>query len=249
MEPIDGFCATSGLPPLHGSDAALRHSMGFSVIDSLATLHAVDYRSVGLHDFGKPDGFLARQVSRWLKQLDSYARYPAWNGRSDIPGIDEVAGWLSTHVPRIQDPTIIHGDFHLGNILFSRTGPDVRAIVDWELATIGDPLVDLGCLLATWADSNGRHPGCISVEPWSGFPEETELVGRYAQRTGRDVTEINWYVVLACFKLGILQEGTYARAAAGQVDRTVADWLHSTSIKLFERALDRIKGNRNGLGF
>lgn len=240
MEAVEGFCAIRGLPSPHRDEPAMGHAMGMSLIEGLAALSRVDYRSAGLADFGKPDGFLERQTGRWLNQLDSYGKFEGWTGRGDLPGVEKIATWLDRNRPASFHPGIMHGDFHMGNALFSNTGPDLRAIVDWELATIGDPMVDLGCLLATWADPDGRHPGCISVTPWNGFPTEDELVARYAERSGRDVAAVNWYVVLACFKLAILQEGTNARAAAGQADPAVAEWLHTTSINLFHRALSRL---------
>jgi aminoglycoside phosphotransferase (APT) family kinase protein len=240
MEPVEGFCAPQGLPALHRSDPAVRHAMGLSMIDGLATLHKINHREVGLQDFGRPKGFLERQVPRWLHQLESYNAYQGWSGRADLPGVETVADWLTARLPKTYEPGIIHGDFHLGNVLFSPAGPDLSAIVDWELTTIGDPRVDLGCLLATWADPEGRHPGALSVTPWAGFPSEDELIERYAAASGRDVSEANWFVVLACFKLGILQEATSARAAVGQADPAVANLLHATSIKLFERALARL---------
>jgi aminoglycoside phosphotransferase (APT) family kinase protein len=240
MEPVDGFCAPQGLPPLHAGDPKLRHAMGMSVIDGLAALHRIDYRAAGLGDLGRPEGFLERQAARWMKQLESYGAYEGWNGRADIPGIEAIAGWLAAHIPTSSAPGIVHGDFQLNNVLFAWTGPQVAAIVDWELTTIGDPMIDLGFLLATWAEPDGSHPGCVEVQPWSGFPTEAELVERYAQAVGRDASQVNWFVVLACFKLGIIQEGAYARAAAGQAEREVAERLHAMTIKLFERALSRI---------
>jgi len=240
MEPVDGFCPPQGLPAPHAEDPALRHAMGLSAIDALAALRRVDWRKGGLEGFGRPDGFLERQAPRWLRQLQSYESYAGWEGRADIPGVEAIAAWLAAHRPADFHPGVIHGDFHLGNLLFERAGPQVSAIVDWELATLGDPLIDLGCLLATWADPDGAHPGCIDVTPWAGFPSEAELVARYAEATGARVVDVNWYVVLACFKLGIIQEGTYARAAAGLAERATADWMHATTIKLFERALARI---------
>lgn len=240
MEPIEGFCPTQGMPALHANDETVRHAMSLAVIDALAALQSVDPLVAGLQGFGKPEGFLERQAPRWLRQLASYEDYAGWTGRADLPGLDRIAGWLVDNVPAQTRVGVIHGDFHLGNLLFSPRGPQVAAIVDWELSTLGDPMVDLGCLLATWADPEGRHPGCISVTPWSGFATEAELVARYADLTGRDPASVNWFVVLACFKLGILQEGTYARAFAGQADMALGRWMHATSINLFNRALERI---------
>lgn len=240
MEAVDGFCATRGLPALHAGDAGVQHAMGLAMVDALATLASVDHVQVGLGEFGRPQGFLERQVPRWLKQLDSYSKYPAWRGRADLPGIDRIAAWLEQHRPMMGVPGIVHGDFHMGNTLFAADGPELRAIVDWEISTIGDPLLDLGGLMATWTLPDGSHPGCIPVTPWLGFPEEGELVARYAARTGRSVEAVNWYVVLACFKLAVIQEGTNARASAGEADPALAAWLHGCTVALLERALSRI---------
>ena len=240
MEPVEGFAATQTMPTLHAANAGIRHAMGLAVIDALAALQRVDPMATGLEDFGKPAGFLERQAPRWLKQLASYEQYAGWTGRCELPGLDRIADWLVDNVPADTRVGVIHGDFHLGNLLFAPDGPAVAAIVDWELSTLGDPMVDLGCLLATWADPDGSHPGCITVTPWSGFPTEAELVARYAALTGRAAADVNWFVVLACFKLGILQEGTYARAFAGQADMELGRWMHATSINLFNRAVARI---------
>ncbi|MFB9061331.1 MULTISPECIES: phosphotransferase family protein [Sphingobium] len=241
MEAVDGFAATRGMPDLHAGDADVQHAMGLEIVDALARLQAVDPAAVGLDGFGRPEGFLERQASRWLRQLDSYDQYAGWDGRRDLAAAERLAAWLDAHLPRDFRPAVVHGDFHVGNLLFSHDGAALLAIVDWELATIGDPLIDLGCLLATWTDPDGSHPGCLPVEPWLGFPTEAELVERYAALTGRDMTHYNWFVVLACFKLGILQEGSYARACGGLADMGVARWMHETSINLFQRALGRIQ--------
>ncbi len=239
MEPVDGFSPVRGLPLLHQARPELRHAMGLSLIDALVALHRIDPARVGLSDFGKPQGYLARQIARLTKQLDSYASYEGWTGRGEIPGIENVAAWLEANMPAEAAPGIVHGDFHMGNAMFSKMGPEVRAIVDWELATTGDSACDLGCLLATWADPDGSHPGCIAVAPWDGFPTEAELVRRYSDGIGRAV-DANWYAVFGCFRLGILLEGTYARAQTGKADMETGVWLHQTAINLLNRALRRL---------
>lgn len=123
--------------------------MAFNIIDALAKLGEIDHRAVGLNDFGKPDGFLERQVPRWLAELESYSGFDGYHG-PEIPNIDLVADWLVRNRPAQQPAGIMHGDFHAANVMFDRSSPDVAAIVDWEMATIGDPLLDLGWLLATW---------------------------------------------------------------------------------------------------
>ncbi len=237
MEPIDGFHAPSGLPEPHRSDADLRHRMGLAMVDGIVALGAIDHEAVGLADLGRTERFLERQVARWQSQLASYATLPGYGG-PEIPGVDRVARWLEDHRPATFRPGIIHGDYHLGNVLFSRSGPELAAIVDWELTTIADPLLDLGWLIATWpADDGTQIGGAMAVQPWSGFPRVDELVARYRARSDRDLSAIDWYGVLACFKLGIILEGTNARAAAGQAPRATGDMLHAMTVGLFERAL------------
>ncbi len=237
MEPIEGFHAPSGLPEPHRSDASLRHAMGLAMVDGILALAAVDHEAAGLTDFGRTERYLERQVERWRSQLTSYSALPGYGG-PDIPGVERVARWLDDNRPQTFRPGIIHGDFHLANVLFSRTGPELAAIVDWELTTIGDPLLDLGWLLATWPDRDGAQlGGAMAVQPWSGFPSADELVAHYRARSDRDLSAIDWYAVLACYKLGIILEGTHARAAAGQAPREVGDMLHAMTVGLFERAL------------
>ncbi len=239
MEPVDGFNATTGLPEPHLSSPEMRHAMGLSMVEGAAALGAVDYRAVGLEGFGKPEGYLERQVARWQSHLDGYTKFDGYPGPK-IPGLDRVARWLDDNRPDTFDAGIIHGDFHLANVMFCCDKPELAAIVDWELSTIGDPLLDLGWLLATWHDPDEPLAGSIVVTPWSGFPRPAELIACYAERSTRDLAAIDWYVVLACYKLGIILEGTHARACAGKADKSTGDVLHATTVGLFERALSRI---------
>jgi aminoglycoside phosphotransferase (APT) family kinase protein len=242
MEPVRGFNPATGLPPLHAGDPAVRHRMGLAMVDAIAALGCLDYREVGLEGFGRPEGYLERQVARWRAQLESYGELEGYPGPA-IPGVEEVARWLEANRPRDLAPGILHGDFHLANVLFDPGGPELAALVDWELATIGDPLLDLGWLLATWPDAEGRGPGAVGVgiRPWEGFPGARELVARYAERSPRDLAAIAWYEVLACYKLGIILEGTHARACAGKAPKATGDALHATTLGLFERARARIR--------
>ena len=217
--------------------------MGLSMADALAKLGAVDHVAVGLADFGKPEGFLERQVPRWLSELDSYSEYDGYPG-PQIPGIGEVASWLERHRPMNWTPGIMHGDFHAANVMFSRTGPDVVAIVDWEMCTIGDPLLDLGWLLATWRQPDGSSVFSHALGGQDGLASTDELFQRYAANTARDLSHITWYTVLACFKLGIVIEGTLARACAGKAEKEVGDQLHAATVHLFERALGLIENER-----
>lgn len=243
MEPIEGFNATMGMPKLHAGDPAIRRRMGFSMVDGALALGRVDYLEKGLENFGKVEGYLERQAPRWRKYLESYHEYEGWPGPGEIPGVDRVGEWLEANRPKSFTPGIIHGDYHLANVMFRYDGPELAAIVDWELTTVGDPLIDLGWLLATWPEDDGSRPGSpVVVQPWEGFPKQTELIERYAEGTTRDMSAIEWYAVLACYKLGIILEGSHARAFAGKAPKPIGDRLHATTIGLFERALSRIGG-------
>jgi aminoglycoside phosphotransferase (APT) family kinase protein len=193
--------------------------------------------AAGLSDLGRADGFLERQVGRWKKQLASYAEYEGWAGPGEIEGVDAVADWLDAHRPSHFQPGLIHGDYHLANVLYRFDGPRLAAIVDWELTTVGDPLLDMGWILATWPLEDRPATANLSVTPWEGFPTAAEMVARYAGQTTRDMSAITWYAVLACYKLGIILEGTHARAAAGKAEKATGDALHAHTLSLFQRAL------------
>lgn len=240
MEPVEGFNAGEGLPRLHAGDPHVRFRMGLSMADALARLGAVDHVAVGLADFGKPEGFLERQVPRWLSELESYQQFDGYPG-PQIPGVEQVSAWLQHHRPARWTPGIMHGDYHAGNVMFSWTGPDVVAIVDWEMCTIGDPLLDLGWLLATWRQPDGTSVFGHALGGQSGLATPDDLLDQYAANTTRDLSHITWYTVLACFKLGIVIEGTLARACAGKAEMEVGDQLHAATVQLFERALNIVE--------
>ena len=228
MTLVEGVPIETQLPP-EIDDATERARLGADVVEALAEVHAIDIRTAGLDAFGRPDGYLARQVRRFLGLWDV-------NRTRDLPLVAEVGALLAETVPESGPATVVHGDYRIGNLLAARNAPGrVSAILDWELATIGDPLVDLGWLLATWPE-RGDEESTVKVHPWIGFPSANELIGHYASRTGRDLSGIGWYEVLACYKLGILLEGTHARASAGQASGDVGDRLHARAVRLFERA-------------
>jgi aminoglycoside phosphotransferase (APT) family kinase protein len=240
MEPVAGFNPMTGLPPLHAGDTRVRHAMGLQAAEAIAQLACVDHVSLDLGGLGRPEGFLERQVGRWLSELDSYSRHAGYPGPR-IPGLEEVASWLERNRPTVSRPGILHGDYHLANLMFAHDGPRLAAIVDWEMCTIGDPLLDLGWLIATWPDSEGFAIGPMAaIAALGGWPGERELAAHYASTTGRDVSALDWYVVLASFKLGIVLEGTHARAFAGKAPKATGDFLHAVTLALFQRAQARI---------
>jgi aminoglycoside phosphotransferase (APT) family kinase protein len=238
MEPVDGFNPVGRLPEPHASSAQIQQAMGLALVDGIAALGRLDYRAVGLADFGKPENFLERQVSRWGAQLASYADFAGWSANG-LPAVDKLAAWLERHRPGEFVPGIMHGDYHLANVMYRHDGPELAAIIDWELATIGDPLLDLGWVLATWPDGDGEST--VSVKPWIGFPTAAELIERYRAGSERDLSATEWYLALACYKLGILLEGTYARACAGKAPRDLGERLHGRAIVLLERAARLIR--------
>jgi aminoglycoside phosphotransferase (APT) family kinase protein len=237
MEPVDGFNPGAEMPPVYAADASMRHALGLSAVDAAVVLGRQDHEALGLTDLGKLEGYLERQVSRWLRELDSYSTMPGYGG-PEIPGLEPVAAWLEANRPASFEPGLTHGDYHLANIMFRRDVPEVAAIVDWEMCTVGDPLLDLGWLIATSPD--GADFGTSSVlGAAGGLPTPDELVRRYAEQSTRDLSVMPWYVVLACFKLGIILEGTHARAAAGKAPKDIGDMLHASTLGLFARARRR----------
>ncbi len=232
MEPVDGFNPTLGLPAPFDTDLGWQREMGLSMADAIASLAAVDHVAVGLADLGRADGWAQRQVGRWRKQLDSYSELAGYQG-PDIPGVDAVGLWLASRLPADVRPGLMHGDFHFANVLIRRDRPAVAAIVDWELVTVGDPLLDLGHLLATWPQ---RGSVGISVMT-DGLPTHDEIIARYATQTTRSLDNLLWYRVLACYRLGLILEGTHARACAGLAPKEIGDQLHAHTVSLLEQAL------------
>jgi aminoglycoside phosphotransferase (APT) family kinase protein len=238
MEPVEGANPTVALPDRYVADRGWRWQLGLAMADGAAAVGAVDHVAAGLTGLGRPEGYLERQVGRWWRQLESYAQLPGYAG-SELSGVDRVASWLERNRPASWRPGLLHGDYHLANVLCSPTRPGLAAIVDWELTTVGDPLVDLGWLLATWPGPDA-DPRAVQVQPWDGFPGPADLVARYAERSDRDLSAVAWYEVLACYKLGIILEGTHARAAAGLAEPAVGDRLHAQSLALFAHARARM---------
>ncbi len=235
MEPVDGFNATVSLPPAYAADRSFRDRLGLAAVDALVALGEVDHDALGLGDFGNPASFLERQVTRWREELDGYDRYDDYEGPA-FPRLEELSGWLEAHRPATFAPGLMHGDFHLANLMFDPAVPRVAAIVDWEMCTVGDPLLDLGWLLATWPGGDAVDAITGAVGAAGDLPSPARLVARYGERSSRDVGAIDWYAVLACFKLAILLEGTYARSRAGLAPAALGGHLREVAVALFARA-------------
>ena len=233
MARIDGFTPRIPLPAPFDADEDARRAMGLALVDALADLAQVDWRTGGLESFGRPDGYLDRQVDRWLGQLERMRS-------REIAHVDAVASWLREHTPPMGEPGILHGDYQLANVMFAHDLPTrVAAVVDWEQSTIGDPLVDLGWLLALW-DEPGEEPvrggDEVRVNQQDGFPSRAELADRYSSGTSRSLDALGWYEVLALFKLGCVLEGAYARYAAGTSTNPVHARLEDMVPNLFRSA-------------
>lgn len=241
MEPVSGFNPVDWVPEPHRSDPDMQRCMGYSMVDALVALGRVDPHSTGLIELGRPDGWLERQVNRWQKQLHAYSKFENYDEDS-LPHIDSVGRWLERHCPPDYRVQPIHGDFHLGNMIVHPDQGKLAAVVDWELATIGDGLLDLGHLVVTWPDKGRATTSSILMPAVDlpGLPTADELIERYASLSGRDVGNMKWFTVLAGYRLGILLEGTYARACAGRAPQETGERLHAMAVELLQEARRRI---------
>jgi aminoglycoside phosphotransferase (APT) family kinase protein len=183
-------------------------AVALAVVDTLVDLHAVDPASVGLADFGRPEGFLERQLRRWGKQLDA-------SRSRELPGIDELHAALGAALPVSGAPAVVHGDYRLDNVLIG--GDDrLTAVLDWEMSTLGDPLTDLGLLVMYGEQQHIPDLPAPTTGGAPGHPSTAEVVRRYAERSGRDVSAIDWYTAFAYFKLAVILEGIHYRFTLGQ---------------------------------
>jgi aminoglycoside phosphotransferase (APT) family kinase protein len=215
MEMIEGEVIVTSIPPALDT-LAERRRIGEELIDSLVEIHAVDWRAAGLEGFGKPTGYLERQLRRFLGLWEL-------NKTREIGAVESVGSWLAENLPSSGPATIVHGDYRLGNTIFS-TDPPARlaAVLDWEMATIGDPLADVGYLCMMWTEAGDPQVGLREalgrVTRAEGFPTRAELVARYEERSGRSMADMRWYMTLALWKSVVFMEGNYKRAIAGTTD-------------------------------
>jgi aminoglycoside phosphotransferase (APT) family kinase protein len=215
MEEVEGVVVTDTLPPVLASPDE-RVQAGQDLIDALVEIHAVDWRAAGLEGFGKPSGYLERQLRRFAGLWEH-------NKTRELPIVAEVGEWLAANMPVSPPATIVHGDYRLGNVMLANEPPaHVVSVFDWELATIGDPLADVGYLTVTWvgpddpADTMFSQLSAVTREP--GFPTRDELIARYEARSGRSVDALHWYQALALWKAAVFMEGNYKRFLSGASD-------------------------------
>ena len=214
MERVEGDVITSAVPA-RLNDPAGHAQIAEELVDSLAEIHAVDWQACGLVGYGKPTGYLDRQLRRFNGLWEH-------NQTREVPELDAAGAWLAANRPESGPATIVHGDYRLGNTMFAPGMPArLNAIFDWELATIGDPLADVGYFTVTYAEQ-GDAPGTLfslnSVTTQPGFPSREALVARYEERSGRSMSDLRWYQTLALWKSAVFLEGSYKRLLAGTTD-------------------------------
>jgi aminoglycoside phosphotransferase (APT) family kinase protein len=235
MELIEGIAPSDRLPEAYANDVA---GAGAAIVDALATLHGAPWQEIGLADFGRPEGFLDRQVGRWQSQ---YQRYEV----RELPDFYALMEWLTANRPPDAPPGILHGDFHADNCLLALTAPRVTAILDWEMATIGDPMLDLGLMLAFWGTDRPEEPAMPRVQRFSraaGAPARRELAERYAERSGRSVERLDYYLALAFWKLAAIVEGAYAHFLAGKTSDDYSHQLGEDVPRLLREAVGFTEG-------
>jgi aminoglycoside phosphotransferase (APT) family kinase protein len=214
MERVVGHISRDELPPGYADTPADRAAIGRGLIDVLAALHTIDPDEVGLADFGRPQGFMERQLRRWYEQWQR-------SKENDLRALDALRDDLADTLPSQGQAGIVHGDYRLDNTVLHPTRPgEIVAVLDWEMSTLGDPLADLGAMLAYWSEKaddevlvRARMFGPVTAA--AGFPSRAELIERYARQTGFDLSAISWYQSFAFFKLAVICQGIAARAAGG----------------------------------
>ncbi|MCL2583460.1 MAG: phosphotransferase family protein [Streptosporangiales bacterium] len=232
MERVEGtpYRQAAQLEPL-GPERTRAIAVG--MVDTLAALHQVDPASVGLGDFGKPDGFLARQVSRWKKQLDASAT-------RDLPAAAELHRRLAADVPEQSQSGIVHGDYRLDNILVG-PGDTLNAVIDWEMATLGDPLTDLALMLVYHRLAEQLSGAVADASAAPGFPSEREIIERYGRSSDRDLSRFGFYLGLASYKLAAILEGIHYRYLHGQTVGPGFENIGPAIFPLLDAGIDALK--------
>ncbi len=232
MELVDGDVITDSLPASLDNPTE-RARVANELIDALVELHLVDWGTIGLEGFGKPTGYLERQLRRFAGLWEH-------NRTRELPQVDQVGAWLAANLPQSPPATIVHGDYRLGNTIFASRAPArLVSILDWEMATIGDPLADVGYMMIHWTQP-GDQRGAFNlhtITARAGFPTRQELIARYEERAGRTMPSPNWYIALALWKAVVFMEGNYKRAVHGATDDPYLKTFHEGVVEIADRAL------------
>jgi aminoglycoside phosphotransferase (APT) family kinase protein len=236
MEKVEGHVIRSTMPEGYAASPADRVAMADALVDVLVALHAVDPDAVGLGDFGRPEGFLERQLRRWAGQWER-------SRTDDVPAVDELGRRLAAALPASRGSAIVHGDYRLDNCLMDPTDPSrVAAVLDWELSTLGDPLTDLGLLLFYWREPGEAEPSLTpAVTASPGFPGRAHLAERYVAATGADLADLGFYEAFAHYKFAVIAQGIAARVAAGVMAGQDFGDLEAEVARIAEDGLHRLR--------
>lgn len=212
MEKKQGLVVDEELPAVYGDAATVGPVISKNVVSTLVQLQAIDYKEAGLAEMGKPEGFMERQVKGWIKRYHNAKT-------DDIEGLEQLEEWLAANIPVNGETTIVHNDFKLNNMVLDEQDPGIATgVLDWELSTIGDPLSDVGSTLAYWGQEDDADMGINIISSQPGFYSRKEFVDEYARQSGRDVSDINYYLAFGFYKLaGILQQ-IYYRWKNGEIE-------------------------------
>jgi aminoglycoside phosphotransferase (APT) family kinase protein len=234
MEPIDGFNPASALPAALRDDPAAMRELAFAMVDALVALAQVDVTKAPLTELGSKPGWIERQVPRWARRLDALERLHTYQ---PLPKArtEAVRAWLAGRLPNDERLGLVHGDFTFANVLVDHLRPELAAVVDWELASIGDPRLDVAHFVISL--SMRRVPGLWDLEGIPGIPAPRDLIEAYASRTGTDIEDMRWFQILAGFRLLTLLEETVGRAAGGDASRKLA----TTFRRITEQLLDHVE--------
>lgn len=231
MEEIDGFNPGNEITHIYVDDAAARHEVGLRYAADVAKLGQAQWEGRELAALKRPGSFLERQVPQWRKSMAAYRLQEGYSHDS-LPGVDELCDWLDAGRPPDGQPGIVHGDIHLNNTMLRRDVPAVAAFVDWEMCTVGDPLLDLGWMLICWPVGPDPLGSGQYLSQLGDLATRSELLDAYLGAGGRPTDRLDWYLALACLKLAVVIEGTWARYLAGQATREAGERLHAAAVDL-----------------
>lgn len=229
---VDGVSITDQLPAAYADDAANVNALGEQLVDELAAIHRVPWREVGLEGFGNPDNFAGRQIDRWREVRRQHSA-------RDLPLLESLGQWLADNLPPADQPAVLHGDYHLDNTLCRPDRPELAAVIDWELATIGEPLSDLGLLLMFWGPQRPRRPGFPHIQAVSRREDALSrraLAARWATATGRSIDRLDYYLCFAFWRLAAIVEGAYLLFTEGRVNSDYARGLEHDVPALLQEA-------------
>jgi aminoglycoside phosphotransferase (APT) family kinase protein len=241
MAHVDGFNPGTEITQAYVDHAEFRHDVGIDYAAGLAKLGQVPWEGSPLAALKKPGSFLARQVPQFRGFVEAYRQQENY-AHDSLPGVDELADWLDAKLPPDAPAGIMHGDAHLNNVMLRRDRPEVAAFVDWEMCTVGDPLVDLGWMLVCWPADVNPLAVAAPLASLGGLATRRELLDAYLAAGRRTTEHLDWYLAFACFKLGTVIEGTWARYLAGEATQEAGEYLHSAAVSLMELGTSITKG-------